>query len=53
MGETVDFLSLVRFKDRGELIYPSPNVKIIRVCEIVFRANISGDKFNAPNEISW
>ena len=26
VGETVDFLLLVRFKDKGGLIYPSPDV---------------------------
>ena len=41
--------ALVKFKDRGGLIYPSADVlKILKVCEIVFRTNISGDNFKEP-----
>ena len=48
-NKTIDFLSLVKFKDRGGLIYPSADVlKILKVCEIVFQTNISGDNFKEP-----
>ena len=47
--KTIGFLSLVKFKDRGGLIYPSDDVlKILKVCEIVFRTNISGDNLKEP-----
>ena len=47
--KTNAFLSLVKFKDRGGRIYPSADVlKILKVCENVFRTNISGDNFKEP-----
>ena len=44
-----NFLSLIKLKNSGGLLYPSVDViKIIRACEKVFVSMISGDDFKNP-----
>ena len=42
------YLSLTHLKDNGYLIYPSKDVKVIRMCELVFRGSICGYDYLNP-----
>ena len=43
------YLSLTHLKDNGGLIYPSKDViKVIRMCELVFKGSICGDDYLNP-----
>ena len=44
----VYYVTLTRLKDKVCLIYPSEDVKVIKMCESVFKGSICGDYYLRP-----